>query len=656
MQHLSIDIETYSSIDIKSSGAYKYAQSEDFEILLFAYSEDFGEVKIIDLAQGENIPDIIVEALKDKNILKHAYNAPFEWWCLNQAGYDTPLDQWHDTMFHGLYCGYTAGLGATATALGLPQDKQKDKNGAALIRYFSIPCKPTKSNGNRTRNLPEHEPEKWNLFKEYCKQDVVTEMAIYNKLSPFPVPQFEQDLWVSDIRINAFGVNIDEDLVAGALSIDEASTYNLTVEAQNLTGLENPNSSAQLGCWLKEKGIELNNLQKATASELLNTDLPSDVKRVLEIRQELSKTSVKKYEAMVNAKGTDGRVRGLLQFYGANRTGRWAGRLVQVQNLPRNYIETLDYAREIVKEHDERLLKLVYGNVPDTLSQLIRTAFIPSKGNKVVVADFSAIEARVIAWLANEKWRLEVFATHGKIYEASASQMFHVPIEKISKGNPEYVLRQKGKIAELALGYGGNTGALLAMGALNMGLSEEELPDVVQRWRKANKQIVGLWYALENAMFALLETGKSQAVNGIVFRREACTALGLDFMTVELPSKRKLYYVKPGITENRFGSPSISYYGINQTTKKWEKQETYGGKITENIVQAISRDCLAVTIKRVEDLGLNIVMHIHDEIVIDAPQTLSVDYICDVMGQPIEWAPGLILKAAGFESNYYMKD
>lgn len=384
--------------------------------------------------------------------------------------------------------------------------------------------------------------------------------------------------------------------------------------------------------------------------------MPSDVKRVLEIRQELSKTSVKKYEAMVNAKGTDGRVRGLLQFYGANRTGRWAGRLVQVQNLPRNYIETLDYAREIVKEHDEELLKLVYGNVPDTLSQLIRTAFIPSKGNKFVVADFSAIEARVIAWLANEKWRLEVFATHGKIYEASASQMFHVPIEKISKGNPEYALRQKGKIAELALGYGGNTGALLAMGALNMGLSEEELPDVVQRWRKANKQIVGLWYALENAMFALLETGKSQAVNGIVFRREACTALGLDFMTVELPSKRKLYYVKPGITENRFGSPSISYYGINQTTKKWEKQETYGGKITENIVQAISRDCLAVTIKRVEALGLNIVMHIHDEIVIDAPQTLSVDYICDVMGQPIEWAPGLILKAAGFESNYYMKD
>ncbi len=656
MQHLSIDIETYSSIDIKSSGAYKYAQSEDFEILLFAYSEDFGEVKIIDLAQGEKIPEIIIKALKDKNIIKHAYNAPFEWWCLNQAGYDTPLDQWHDTMFHGLYCGYTAGLGATATALGLPQDKQKDKNGAALIRYFSIPCKPTKSNGNRTRNLPKHEPEKWNLFKEYCKQDVVTEMAIYNKLSLFPVPQFEQDLWVSDISINAFGVNIDEDLVAGALSIDETSTYNLTVEAQNLTGLENPNSSAQLGTWLKEKGVELNNLQKATVSELLNTDLPSDVKRVLEIRQELSKTSVKKYEAMVNAKGTDGRVRGLLQFYGANRTGRWAGRLVQVQNLPRNYIETLDYAREIVKEHDEELLKLVYGNVPDTLSQLIRTAFIPSKGNKFVVADFSAIEARVIAWLANEKWRLEVFATHGKIYEASASQMFHVPIEKISKGNPEYALRQKGKIAELALGYGGNTGALLAMGALNMGLSEEELPDVVQRWRKANKQIVGLWYALENAMFALLETGKSQAVNGIVFRREACTALGLDFMTVELPSKRKLYYVKPGITENRFGSPSISYYGINQTTKKWEKQETYGGKITENIVQAISRDCLAVTIKRVEALGLNIVMHIHDEIVIDAPQTLSVDYICDVMGQPIEWAPGLILKAAGFESNYYMKD
>ena len=448
MKHLNIDIETFSSVDIKVAGAYKYAQSDDFEILLFAYSEDFGEVKIVDLAQGELIPEHILQALKDPCVIKHAYNAPFEWWCLNQAGYDTPLEQWHDTMFHGLYCGYTAGLGATALALGLPQDKQKDKNGTALIRLFSIPCKPTKSNGGRIRNLPHHEPEKWQLFKEYCKQDVVTEIAIYKKLELFPIPQSEQELWVSDIKINAFGVNIDLDLVSGALSIDAKSTEDLVQEAVNLTGLDNPNSASQLAGWLKLQGVEVSNLQKATVSELLSTDLPDDVRRVLEIRQELAKTSVKKYEAMTNAVGSDGRVRGLLQFYGANRTGRWAGRLVQVQNLPRNYMDTLDLARDLVKQNDGDFLKFMYGNVPDTLSQLIRTAFIPSEGNKLVVADFSAIEARVIAWLAGEKWRLEVFATHGKIYEASASQMFHVPIEKISKGNPEYALRQKGKIAE----------------------------------------------------------------------------------------------------------------------------------------------------------------------------------------------------------------
>ena len=462
MKHLSIDIETYSSIDIKKSGLYRYAQSKDFEILLFAYSEDFGEVKIIDLAQGESIPEYLLSALKDETVIKHAYNAPFEWWCLNQAGYETPLEQWRDTMFHGLYCGYTAGLGDKGrSALGLPQDKKKDMSGKALIKLFCVPCKPTKTNGGRTRNYPNHEPEKWQLFKNYCIQDVVTETEIYKRLSFFPVPQAEQDLWVLDIRINSYGVRIDTELVDGALAINDETVRELTEEAREITGLENPNSTAQLLKWLNDKtSLNIANLQKSTVADLINTISDENLKRVLVIRQELAKTSIKKYVAMQEAIGSDGRVRGLLQFYGANRTGRWAGRLVQVQNLPRNYLETLDTAREIVKNQNTEGLKMLYGNVSDTLSQLIRTAFIPSENHKFVVADFSAIEARVIAWLSGEKWRQEVFATHGKIYEASASQMFGVPIEKIVKGNPEYALRAKGKVAELALGYGGSRGEL----------------------------------------------------------------------------------------------------------------------------------------------------------------------------------------------------
>ena len=657
MKHLSIDIETYSSIDIKKSGLYRYAQSEDFEILLFAYSEDFGEVKIIDLAQGESIPEYLLSALKDETVIKHAYNAPFEWWCLNQAGYETPLEQWRDTMFHGLYCGYTAGLGATGSALGLPQDKKKDMAGKALIKLFCVPCKPTKTNGGRTRNYPNHEPEKWQLFKNYCIQDVVTETEIYKRLSFFPVPQAEQDLWVLDIKINSFGVKVDTELVAGALAVNDETVQELTEEAKKITGLENPNSTVQLLKWLNEKtGLNIANLQKSTVADLINTISDENLKRVLVIRQELAKTSIKKYVAMQEAIGPDDRVRGLLQFYGANRTGRWAGRLVQVQNLPRNYIETLDTAREIVKNQNTEGLKMLYGNVSDTLSQLIRTAFIPSENHKFVVADFSAIEARVIAWLSGEKWRQEVFATHGKIYEASASQMFGVPIEKIVKGNPEYALRAKGKVAELALGYGGSTGALIAMGAEDMGLTEDELKDIVKRWRSANKQIVNLWYTLEDAVVSLMETGSPQTVKGIIFRREGELVHGQHFMTVELPSGRKLYYPRPFMEDNRFGVPSLHYWGINQTTGKWEVQETYGGKLTENIVQAISRDCLAVTLQRIREKGLQTVMHIHDEAVIDAPLNISVDEMCEMMGQPIKWAEGLILKAAGFESNYYMKD
>lgn len=657
MKHLSIDIETYSSVDIKKSGMYKYALSDDFQILLFAYSIDFGEVKIIDLAKGEILPEVIISALNDKNIIKHAYNAPFEWWCLNQAGYKTEIEQWRDTMFHGLYCGYTAGLGATGTAIGLPQDKKKDTTGKALIKLFCVPCKPTKKNGGRLRNLPHHEPEKWELFKNYCIQDVVTETGIYERLSNFPVPQEEQELWVLDQKINAYGVKIDTGLVRGALNINDIITAELTEEAVQVTGLDNPNSAAQLGKWLKEKtGQDIENLQKGTVSELIGSLEDKEAVRVLEIRQELAKTSIKKYVAMEEAICPDGRVRGLLQFYGANRTGRWAGRLVQVQNLPRNYLETLDYAREIVKSQDADFLKLVYGNVSDTLSQLIRTAFIPSEGHKFVVADFSAIEARVIAWLAGEQWRQEVFATHGKIYEASASQMFGVPIELIKKGNPEYALRQKGKVAELALGYGGSSGALIAMGALDMGLEEKELPDVVRRWRNANKRITDLWYGIENAVIKLMETGETQGLKGIIFNREIDLIYGQDFLTIKLPSGRKLYYPKPHLKENRFGSNALHYFGVNQTTKKWEVQETYGGKLVENIVQAISRDCLAVTLKRLETEGLQTVMHIHDEAVIDADPNVDLDKVCELMGQPIEWAPGLLLKAAGFESSYYMKD
>ena len=485
----------------------------------------------------------------------------------------------------------------------------------------------------------------------------MTETGIYERLRNFPVPQEEQELWVLDQKINAYGVKIDTELVRGALNINDIITAELTEEAVQVTGLDNPNSAAQLGKWLKEKtGQDIENLQKGTVSELIGSLEDKEAVRVLEIRQELAKTSIKKYVAMEEAICPDGRVRGLLQFYGANRTGRWAGRLVQVQNLPRNYLETLDYAREIVKSQEADFLKLVYGNVSDTLSQLIRTAFVPSEGHKFVVADFSAIEARVIAWLAGEQWRQEVFATHGKIYEASASQMFGVPIELIKKGNPEYALRQKGKVAELALGYGGSSGALIAMGALDMGLEEKELPDVVRRWRNANKRITDLWYGIENAVIKLMETGETQGLKWIIFSREIDLIYGQDFLTIKLPSGRKLYYPKPHLKENRFGSNALHYFGVNQTTKKWEVQETYGGKLVENIVQAVSRDCLAVTLKRLKDEGLQTVMHIHDEAVIDADPNVDLDKVCELMGQPIEWAPGLLLKAAGFESGYYMKD
>ncbi len=657
MRHLSIDIETKSSVDIGKAGLYKYAQSSDFEVLLLAYRLDGSPVEIVDLAQGEEMPEWMRNALRSPDVAKHAYNAAFEWFCLNRAGFETPLEQWQCTMAHGLYCGYAAGLDATGRAIGLPQDKRKLTAGKALIRYFCVPCRPTKANGNRIWNLPRHAPEKWSLFKDYCKQDVVTESEILKRLSLFPMPEEEERLWQMDVRMNAFGVRVDEELIQGALAIDSESTGRLEEDARGLTGLGNPNSAAQLLPWLRANGLELENLQKATVAEALGREgLPEKVRRVLEIRQQLGKTSIKKYVAMEAAMGMDGRVRGLTQYYGANRTGRWAGRLVQMQNLPRNYLKTLDGARGLVRRGNYAGIRMIYGNVPDTLSQLIRTAFIPSEGNKFVVADFSAIEARVIAWLAGEQWVNEVFATHGKIYEATASQMFHVPIEKIVKGNPEYALRQKGKVATLALGYQGGTAALIAMGALNMGLSEEELPDIVQRWRNANPRIRDLWYAVEEAALVAMQTAQPQAIHGLIFALEGDLIYGQSFLTVQLPSGRKLFYPRPFLQENQFGRMAVHYYTVGQQTRKWEVTSTYGGKLTENIVQAIARDCLAETLRRIDARGLQVVFHVHDEVIIDAPPDVTVDEICALMAEPIPWAPGLILKGAGFESEYYMKD
>lgn len=656
IHHLSIDIETRSSVDISKAGAYRYAQSEDFRILLFAYQWDDNPVAVKDLAQGEEIPGWIAKALREPDVIKHAYNAAFEWYCLNRAGYETPIEQWHCTMVHGLYCGYTAGLDATGKAIGLPQDKQKLAVGKALIRYFCTPCKPARSNGGRKWNEPWHAPEKWDLFKEYCRQDVVTEREIQKRLAPFPVPEEEERLWQMDVRMNAFGVKADRELVRGALQVDGESRAHLEAEASALTSLENPNSTVQLLSWLEKRGLTLDNLQKETVKEALKGILQEDVKRVLEIRQQLGKTSIKKYVAMDTAMCRDDRIRGLTQFYGANRTGRWAGRLVQMQNLPRNYLKTLDGARRIVKAGNYDGLRMLYGNVPDTLSQLIRTAFIPSEGHKFVVADFSAIEARVIAWLAGEQWVNEVFATHGKIYEATAAQMFHVPIEKIAKGNPEYSLRQKGKVATLALGYQGGTAALIAMGALQMGLAEDELPDIVQRWRQANPRIRDLWYAVEQAALAAMQTARPQAINGLIFALEGDAVYGQCFLTVQLPGGRKLYYPKPFLRENQFGRMAIHYYTVGQQTRKWEAASTYGGKMTENIVQAIARDCLAETLRRIDARGLQVVFHVHDEVIIDAPMGISVDEVCTLMADPIPWAPGLILRGAGFESEYYMKD
>lgn len=662
LHHLSIDIETYSSIDIKKSGLYKYVQSPDFGILLFAYSLDSAAVQIVDLTGGENIPDSIVRLLHDPKCVKHAYNAAFEWYCLSKyfgmqdSTRNRWLSQWRCTMLHGLYCGYPSGLASVGEALGLPQDKRKMGIGRSLINYFCKPCKPTAANGNRTRNLPKHSPEKWDIFKEYCCQDVVTEMAVENILSAFPVPDDIQRQWELDMCINAYGVRLDTPLVAGAIQCSEEVNAKLLSEAVAITGLENPKSVAQLKKWFgSETDTEIESLDKAAVEKLLvDKDQQENVRRVLQLRQELSRSSVKKYTAMGNAVCADGRARGLIQFYGANRTGRWAGRLIQIQNLPRTYLDSLDIARKYAKEGNTFMLGFTYGSVTDTLSQLIRTAFIPSEGCKFVVADFSAIEARVIAWLAGESWRQEVFEKGGDIYCASASQMFKVPVEKHGVNGH---LRQKGKIAELALGYQGSTGALISMGALDMGLTEEELPGIVSAWREANPRIKDLWYSVEQAAVDTVSNFRTNAVQGLIFNYEYDPENDLHFMTVTLPSMRKLFYPSPVIMENHFGKPAVHYMGQDGNSKKWGHVPTYGGKLVENIVQAIARDCLAVTLERLDNAGYQTVMHIHDEAVIDCPEDRAdLESVCSIMRQPVSWAPGLLLNADGFVSDYYRKD
>lgn len=671
LHHLSIDLETYSAVSIGAAGSYRYILDPSFEILLFAYSLDGMPVEVIDVASGQVIPLWLKNALKNPLYIKHAYNAAFEWFALSKYLGQLPPDQWRDTMLHALYCGYPASLDAAGKAMGLPEDKKKLATGKTLIRYFCVPCKPSNANGNRTRNLPRHDPAKWTLFKEYNGQDVVTEMEIDRRLSAFPVPAFVQKQWETDLLMNARGVAADMDMVSGALVIGATVKSQLMGEARQLSGLDNPNSIKQLARWLTDatdSDAEITSVTKETVATMLKQPQPANVQRMLEIRQELGKTSTKKYDALETCIADDGRVRGLLQFYGANRTGRWAGRLVQVQNLPRTYTHPLPPARQLVKDRNIDGLRLMYGSINDTLSQLIRTAFVATPGNVLIDADFSAIEARVISWLAGQEWRLEVFRTHGKIYEASASQMFHVPIEKIKKGNPEYALRQRGKVAELALGYQGGVSAMRRMdtGHNLDDLSDDEVKGIVDRWRETNSMIRDLWNIVDSAAVTVITNGGAQTIRSettdavITLACELDVITGTRYMTILLPSGRKLYYPSPEIGVNRWGNPSVSYMGQNQTTKRWEKVETYGGKLVENIVQAIARDCLAIAIENLEAQGLHVVFHIHDEVVIDTPAWADNDTMLDtvtkIMTKPIPWAQALPLNADGWVDKFFKKD
>ena len=646
MQTLSIDLETYSDQPLAKTGVYRYVESPDFEILLFAYSVDGGSVQQIDLACGEKIPSEILSALEDDTVTKWAFNANFERICLSRfLGYPTgdylEPDSWKCSMVWAAYMGLPLSLEGAGAVLGL--EKQKLAEGKDLIKYFCQPCAPTKSNGQRTRNLPKHAPDKWLTFKKYNIRDVETEMSIQARLSKYPVPDSVWEEYHLDQEINDRGVGLDMELVRQAIQMDGRSRSELTQAMKELTSLDNPNSVQQMKQWLADNGVETDTLGKKAVSELLKT-APPQLQKVLTLRQQLAKSSVKKYQAMETAVCADGRARGMFQFYGANRTGRWAGRIIQMQNLPQNHLDDLSEARGLVRAGGFDALEMLYEDVPDTLSQLIRTAFVPQGNRKFIVADFSAIEARVIAWLAGEKWRQDVFAEGKDIYCASASQMFGVPVEKHGVNGH---LRQKGKIAELALGYGGSVGALKAMGALEMGLQEDELPALVSAWRQANPKIVQFWWAVDRAVMDAVTRKTTTKTHGIIFSARN----GMLFIT--LPSGRSLAYVKPKIGENRFGGDCITYEGVGGT-KKWERIDSYGPKFVENIVQATSRDILCYAMKTLR--CCSIVMHIHDEVVIEADRRMSLQAVCDQMGRTPPWANGLQLRADGYETDFYKKD
>ena len=642
MKTLSIDLETYSSVNLQKCGVYKYAQSEDFEILLFGYSVDGGEVKVVDLACGEKIPDEIIEALSDETVIKWAFNATFERVCLsNYLGEWLNPESWHCTLVWSATLGLPLPLEGVGAVLGL--EKQKLTEGKALIRYFCVPCSPTKSNGGRTRNLPKHDMEKWQLFKAYNKRDVETEMSIQDRLSRFPVPEQIWDEYHLSEEINDRGIGIDRELVRQAIAIDQKSREQLTSALQNVTKLENPNSVQQMKGWLSDNGLQMDSLGKKEVAAAIKT-APPDLTEVLSLRQQLAKSSVKKYQAMENAMCRDDRARGMFQFYGANRTGRFAGRLIQLQNLPQNHMPDLAEARRLVRDGNYNALELLYEDIPDTLSQLIRTAFVPQEGRKFIVSDFSAIEARVLAWLAGERWRMKVFEEGKDIYCSSASQMFGVPVEKHGINGH---LRQKGKIAELALGYGGSVGALKSMGALEMGLTEEELQPLVNAWRDANPMITMLWWDIDRAVKTTVKQRIHTEVHCLKFDYKS----GFLFMT--LPSGRRLAYVKPRMGVNQFGSESVTYEGVG-ATKKWERLESYGPKFTENVVQAIARDILMYAMQTLR--CCSIVAHVHDELIIECDRRVSLDAICEQMGRTPPWADGLILRADGYECDFYKKD
>lgn len=657
---LSIDLETFSDVDLKKCGVYKYAESPDFEILLFGVSVDGGEVTVYDLAFGDIVPKEIIKALSDDSVIKWAYNASFERVCLSIwlrrnypqyfSSYSIEEDtvrnyldpsSWRCSLVWGAYMGLPLSLEGIGKVLKL--ENQKMSEGKALIRYFCVPCKPTKANGGRTRNLPEHDPVKWSTFIAYNKRDVETEMAIQQKLSKFPVPDFLWEEYHLDQEINDRGIQLDMVLVEQAIAIDERSREELSAKMRQLTSLENPNSVQQMKEWLAKHGLEVDSLDKKAVKGLLKT-APPELAEVLELRRQLAKSSVKKYQAMQNAVCADGRARGMFQFYGANRSGRWAGRLIQLQNLPQNHMAHLEDARSLVRSGDYSMLSTLYDSVPEVLSELIRTAFVPREGYKFIVSDFSAIEARVLSFLAGESWRLKVFAENGDIYCASASAMFHVPVEKHGQNAH---LRQKGKIAELALGYGGSVGALKSMGALETGLSEEELQPLVDAWRTSNPNIVQFWWDVDNAVKTTVRQRLDTETHGIRFRYRS----GMLFIV--LPSGRQLCYVKPKIGVNKFGGDSVTYEGVG-STKKWERLESYGPKFVENIVQAVSRDILMYAIRTLSHCF--IVGHVHDELIIECSMGVSLDAVCEQMGRTPPWIKGLNLRADGYETMFYKKD